>query len=174
MSNTFTCKAKVDLPYPAVRAGEANPAYAEAMLSNVGGSNSEMTAVSLYIYNSLAIPKPYDQFGPCFEQIAITEMHHLDIFGELAEQLGADPRLWECKGCKCAYWTPAYNDYPREICEMIRNSIKSERAAIRKYKRQAQCIHNANIVENLRRIILDEELHIRTFSRMYEQACCKC
>lgn len=169
MKPSSGCQSKVDLPYPPVAAGEANPLYARAMLSNVGGSNSEITAVSLYFYNSLVAKKQYEQIASCFQSISITEMHHLDIFGELALQLGADPRLWERRNTGYRWWTPAYNNYPREIKTLLRNAIDGEKAAIRKYTRQQQLIKNDNIVENLKRIVLDEELHVQIFESMYAQ-----
>jgi len=43
--NQFSCNTTVDLPYPEVRTNSRNPDYAYAMLSNVGSSNSEMSAV---------------------------------------------------------------------------------------------------------------------------------
>ena len=42
--------AASDLPYPPVAVDGKNPAYAKAMLDNVGGANSEMSAISLYVY----------------------------------------------------------------------------------------------------------------------------
>ena len=39
--------------YPPVKVCEKNPRYAMAMLSNIGACNSEMSAVSLYFYNSM-------------------------------------------------------------------------------------------------------------------------
>ena len=41
------------IPYPPVKVDGKNPQYAAAILSNIGSCNSEMTAVSLYFYNSL-------------------------------------------------------------------------------------------------------------------------
>jgi len=167
MSAPASCENKVNLPYPAVQAGEVNLRYARAMLSNVGGRNSEMNAVSLYFYNSLVTKKEYESFATCFHSISIVEMHHLDIFGELALQLGADPRLWGRASSRYIYWSPGYNQYPREIKALLRNAIDGEQAAIRKYSEQAQTIQNANIVENLKRIILDEQHHIEIFESMY-------
>lgn len=42
-----------DVPYPPIKAESGNPAYARVMLDNIGGSNSEMSAISLYIFNQL-------------------------------------------------------------------------------------------------------------------------
>lgn len=159
----------VALPYPPVEAGGKNPVYANAILSNVGGSNSEMSAVSLYFYNHLITEAEYEEFSDAFEHISIVEMHHLEIFGELALQLGADPRLWAKQNNRCVYWTPGYNRYPRQIHSLIGNSLEAEKAAIRKYSKQAECISDANVVENLRRIILDEQIHVEIFEEMLKQ-----
>ena len=42
-----------DAPYPPIKAESGNPAYARVMLDNIGGSNSEMSAISLYVFNQL-------------------------------------------------------------------------------------------------------------------------
>lgn len=166
MSNCFDCSAAVNLPYPAIKPESKNYRYALEMLSNVGGSNSEMTAVSLYFYNSVILDPTYALFAKCFHDISIVEMHHMDMFADLAFKMGADPRLWSKCNNKMVYWTPGYNQYPREIRSLIVNSIKGEEAAIQKYKCQAEFIRDDNIVKILNRIILDEERHIEIFCNM--------
>jgi bacterioferritin len=69
------------------------------------------------------------------------------------------------------YWTPAYNKYPRKICDVIANSIKAEEGAIKKYRKQSETICDANIVSILKRIILDEERHIEIFRSMIDRCC---
>lgn len=158
------------LPYPPVCAEQPNPFYARAMLDNIGGSNSEISAVSLYFYNNL-ITKDTDNLAHIFHKVSIVEMHHLEIFGELAMQLGANPRLWTHKGRQMRYWTPGYNKYPMKLPELLINSINSEKAAIQKYQSQLKQITDKAIVENLERIILDEQLHVEIFSGLYEKYC---
>ena len=156
----------VDLPYPAVEAGVQCKDYAYAMLSNVGSSSSEMSTISRYFYNSVILSSEYGAFAECFHRISIVEMHHLNIFATLAYQMGADPRLWSLQKRRPYYWTPAYNNYPREIRELIENSIRGEEGAVQKYTRQSQIINDANIIENLKRIILDEQRHIEILHEM--------
>lgn len=162
-------QAKTEQPYPPVRAGGKNPLYAGAMLSNVGGGNSEMSAVGQYFYNSLAAGERYGQIAAAFHSVAVVEMHHLAIFGQLALQFGADPRLWERRGGRYFWWTPAYLNYPREIGAMLRGAVESEKAAVRKYTLQARNIRDENAVANLKRILQDEELHIRIFQNLLMQ-----
>ena len=163
------CNVTIDLPYPSIETKSRRPEYAHAMLSNIGSDNSEMTAVSLYFYNSVILNPDYAHFAQCFHEISIVEMHHLNIFAALAYQMGLDPRLWSMQKYDTCYWTPAYNEYPREIRRVIENSLKSELAAIQKYTRQAETINDQNIVEILERIILDEQQHVDIFAAMLEQ-----
>lgn len=169
MSSTqqnFNCNTKLDLPYPPVQVENGCKEYAYAMLSNIGSDNSEMSAISLYFYNSVILNPDYAEFAQCFHKVSIVEMHHLNIFATLAHQMGLDPRLWNVSNHHRRYWTPAYNRYPRQIQEVIENAIQGEMAAIQKYTRQAGMIKDANIVENLNRIILDERHHIEIFNAM--------
>lgn len=168
MRNKFTCEARVNLPYPPIKPMSQNPEYALAMLSNVGSRNSEMTAVSLYFYNSVILDPNYADLARCFREISIVEMHHMDMFADLAYKMGADPRLWSVQNRRKSYWTPAYNQYPREIRDVIINSIEGEKVAIQKYDYQANTIRDPNIVNILRRIIMDEERHIEIFNSMLQ------
>lgn len=103
-----------DAPYPPVRAESVNPAYARVMLDNIGGNNSEMSAISLYVFNHLITGYNPD-VSAVFHKVSIVEMHHLDIFGKLALQLGEEPRLWTQHGCKRYTGPPAATSIP-ESC----------------------------------------------------------
>lgn len=149
--------------YPEVRAGGRNWRYGQAILSNVGGSVSEMSAVARYLYGRFT-QSGCPEVAECLGHIAMVEMHHLAIFSELAHQLGEDPRLWApCRGGR-RYWTAERLTYPRQLDRVLRAAIEAERAAIEKYDRQAAWIQDENVVANLRRIVLDEKLHIEILS----------
>ena len=159
-----------DLPYPPIKVEMKNPAYAKAMLDNIGGLNSEMSAISLYVYNNLILEEK-KEIAAIFHKVSIVEMHHLEIFGKLALQLGEDPRMWTHYGCKKTYWSPSYNQYPGDLRTLMRNVIDGEKAAISKYQHQISYIRDENITENLRRIILDERLHVEIFEKVYGTYC---
>ena len=127
-----------DLPYPPIKVEMKNPAYAKAMLDNIGGLNSEMSAISLYVYNNLILEEK-KEIAAIFHKVSIVEMHHLEIFGKLALQLGEDPRMWTHYGCKNQH--------------------------------QIAYIRDENITEILRRIILDERLHVEIFEQVYRTYC---
>lgn len=158
-------------PYPFIKVCGPHPVYGRMMLDNVGGLNSEMTAVSLYIYNHLILEN-YKDAAEAFMKISIVEMHHLDIFGRLSMELGEEPRLWTQCGCRKRYWSPSYNNYPSCICPLLKNALDGELAAIRKYEAQCSCIEDKNITDCLKRIIEDEKIHVEIFRELCEKYRC--
>lgn len=153
-------------PYPPVRVQGISRTYAAEMLSNIGSCNSEMSAISLYIYNNQILKRDFPAFAQCFHKISMVEMQHLDIFSELACLLGADPRLWSYGRNGLGYWSPSCNHYSQKIRDLILNALRGEEDTIRKYKRQMSLIQDCHICDVLRRIILDEEIHVEIFKNM--------
>ena len=161
---------RVDFPYPEVKVLEPNRRYALAMLDNFGGEISEMSAVSLYLYDNLTLFRDYPGAASIFLQIGEVEMRHLKIFGQLATELGCDTRLWtQNTGAGMRYWSPLYNSYACSLSDIISIAIESEREAVKKYRAQAAVIRDENIITILDRIILDEENHIRLFEMMRDK-----
>lgn len=168
-NNTNECDYKVLAPYPPVRVAGPNPVYACEMLGNMGDVVSEMSDVTRYFYIAVVAKPQYSWISTCFHHISIVEMHHLNIFAELALLLGADPRLWSCSQEYARWWSPSFIGYPHGLRALIAESIKAEEAAIYKYSRQANTISDMNIVAILHRIIRDEERHLQIFREMYRQ-----
>lgn len=159
-------------PYPEIAPACQNNVYASWMQDNMGGANSEMTAVSSYIYNNL-ITHSYEEISYIFHKISIVEMHHLNIFGQLTLQLGGNPRLWTQRGRSRLYWTPGYNKYPTALPAIMENVLHNELAAIEKYERQTAAIQDENIIDNLKRIVEDEQIHVEIFREIIKEYCMK-
>lgn len=155
-----------DKPYPLVCVSGKNRNYGRWILDNMGGSNSEMSAVSLYLYNHMWTEPDCVDISYLFHKISIVEMHHLKIFGTLARELGENPCLWTHRQNRMVYWTPGYNQYPTELSRLIHNALAGELATIEKYERQASAVEDVHIVANLERIILDEKIHVQIFKDM--------
>ncbi len=153
-------------PYPPLLIERPNSVYAAEMLSNIGACCSEMSTISLYIYNSTILSETESDYAQIFHKISVVEMHHLNIFARLAHMLGADPRLWTCSGNRPCYWSPACNRYPVHTDALLKNALRGEQEAILKYNRQAQQICDAYITDLLQRIILDEQVHVRILQEM--------
>jgi bacterioferritin len=170
-NNTTEYNYRVNAPYPPVRVDEPNPDYASEMISNMGAVVSEMSDITRYFYIAVVTKQQFSSISTCFHHISIVEMHHLNIFAELALLLGADPRL-RCGRPRKRWWSPSFISYPHEIGALIAESIEAEKAAIHKYTGQTNSICDRNIAAILNRIIRDEKRHLRIFREMYEQFKC--
>lgn len=159
------------LPYPPVQPSAENPYYAAAMLDNIGGQISEMSAASLYFYNQLSSDS-WQEISEAFHEMAAVELHHLEIFGRLAMGLGAAPRLWSTCGClnnRCRYWTPAYLSYKNSLEDLLAISMAAEERSRQKYLMQAAWIEDENVRDNLHRIAEDELLHLQILKGLYQK-----
>lgn len=171
-------------PYPAIQVDEKSKRYAHAMLSNIGSRHSEISTITLYVYNSTITKEAAEDISHCFHKISIVEMHHLSIFAQLAYLLGADPRLWSAErkkggmslwhsnGYEMKYWNAGYNSYAVQLPQMLKNAIAGERKAIEIYRKQCEWIKDENIRSNLERIILDEELHVKILCQLHQECMC--
>ena len=52
---------------------------------------------------------------------------------------------------------------------MLKNALKCEQLIIQKYQDQAEEIADENVVENLMRIILDEQVHVSILEDLIKQ-----
>lgn len=160
-------------PYPPLKAERTNPEYAAQMLSNAAGCSSEMTAVSMYLYDSVILSENAGEISHAFKKMAVVEMHHLDIFLNLAFLLGADPRLWSQSGNRPCYWSPACGRYLCRTVPILENSLRAEQDTIRQYRAQACQIQDAYIADLLNRIILDEQVHVQILTELLDREACR-
>lgn len=163
------------LPYPLIRPECKNPRYASAILDNLGGQNSEMSAIGFYFYNRITACE-WKEVVDTFYHIGMVEMHHMELFSKLAMELGENPRLWSRKGRGGQYvcWSPSYIPYgPFPVGSAIKNvlsqAIKGEQEAVSKYMQQTTWITNTNVCDNLLRIAADEQVHIDILTRLYHK-----
>lgn len=162
---------KVDLPYPPIQINGVYPEYGYMLLSNIGSSNSEVNAVSLYTYNKIITSPGFKEISDTFHAISIVEMHHLDIFSQFCLLEGVDPRWWSCDQGNFEYWSPQFHAYPKELSCLLKYAIQGEQDAIKKYQQQAAIICDENIVKMLERIILDEQHHVELLNNLLCKYC---
>ena len=158
------------LPYPNLRVESKNPGYARTMLGNIGDQASEMSAYALYLYNQ-TITRAEPELAGAFRAVAETERRHLELLSDAAFQLGADPRLWAVTGNAAQpmrWWSPGLLSYTANTRAMLQNALALERATIAKYERQTQEIRDDGILLLLRRILLDESMHVEIFRSLLD------
>jgi bacterioferritin len=159
---------RADFPYPAIKVQTKNPNYARIMLSNVGDQNSEASSVALYLYDQI-ITAGQPEISQTFAAVKQTEAKHLELFCDMAYQLGADPRLWAVSGNAAQpmrYWSPAQLSYTPNPRALLQNALALERATIAKYEHQTQEVKDDAILLLLRRILVDESMHVELFRHL--------
>ena len=83
------------------------------------------------------------------------------------QSMGMMPSASGRQAKNCLLYTS--HRYPVQLSRMLGYALESERAAIQKYQRQTEMIRDENIQENLCRIILDEEAHVKFLSYLKEK-----
>ena len=167
LNNENNISYHVDLPYPEIKVEKENSRYANILLHNYSGIVSEFTAIDQYVYHKFKLFKGCPAVSQAIGEIAMVEMHHLEMLGELILLLGEDPRYWIKKKDKRYYWNGKFVDYGNTLKEYLDYDIQAEVVAIRDYNKALNEISDPNIVKIIERIILDEELHLKIFKELY-------
>jgi bacterioferritin len=152
-------------PYPAITVEGPNREYAEILMGDYAGKDSELTAILQYIYGNLVSSNV--EVAQLLMCIARVEMHHFHMLGETIKLLGVDPR-YQHMG---KYWNASFVKYERDTCKILHANREDEMAAIREYRRQAARIADTNVKELLLRIARDEEVHARLLGEAIEKYC---
>ena len=159
---------KLNIPYPEAKTDEKNLCYANLLLNDYAGKNSEMTAVTQYTYQDIISTEMYPEVADALECIAIVEMHHYDLIATVIREFGGDPQLRVINNGQPRYWDAKYVNYNKNPRRFLRENIIAEKAAIESYKKRIRQINDPNVQKLLERIIIDEEHHIEIFQSLLD------
>ena len=149
---------KVNKPYPLVR------------VEDYSGLYSELTSITQYVYQKFDKFNVNEIFSKTLSEIAMVEMHHLELLGETIKLLGVEPR-YVFKDNFMTYWSGSFVDYNTNIIDMLLSDIKLEEEAINKYEYDISVIDDEYIKLTLYRIIEDEKMHIKCFNKLLNLVC---
>ena len=164
-------KYYVDIPYPKIQIERPNIEYAK-LLSNVyAGEISEESCISLYIFEHISLSNIYQEYAEVLKKIAIVEMHHLEMLGELINLLGMEPVFMSYDKLQKTLipWNACYINYDTNIKDIIDLDIQAEENAIACYQYILTIVKDKYIIQILERIIMDEELHLSIFRSFKEK-----
>ncbi|MGI6168529.1 MAG: ferritin-like domain-containing protein [Christensenellales bacterium] len=162
-------KYRVDLPYPESRNLKKNRRFARILLNDYAGKTSEMTAIAQYVYQHMILKRTYPEVADALMGIAVTEMHHLDLLGEAIFGLGVLPKYRTIQNERPFWWSGAEVDYEKTLRYILTANVEAEEAAIYEYQNTIRMINDPSIVALIRRIILDEELHVDIFNALIKK-----
>ena len=162
MDYDFSCedyrKYRVDLPYPDVIITHKNTHNAQFISGAYAGRGSEMTAISQYTFHHFYNGE-YPAVFNAYKYITYVETIHLRLLGGLIQQLGLIPKFVNYE--TGMYWNGSYPNYSTNLKAILAADLQGEHDAVAHYKRLIDLIPNESITSLFRRIILDEEMHIK-------------
>ena len=70
---------------------DENHYYASILLEDYAGTSGELTAIHQYMYHHLTLQHSHLNISTLIREIAIVEVHHLELLGETIRLLGQFP-----------------------------------------------------------------------------------
>lgn len=159
------------LPYPEVRVIKPNACYACLLMDDYAGVVSEFTAISQYLYHHFFFKDIDKDLGELLENVAITEMLHMEMLADTIKELGGDPKIRGSFNTCNNFWIGSFIHYGREVCDQLKADIDAEYKAISEYHKHIGLIKDPYIQAILERIILDERVHIKLFNEALYKFC---
>ena len=152
---------KVDLPYPSVEV-EKDVRTALAVLPAYADVHGELNAILTYTYNGFYFEKyGLENIKKTISGIAVCEMEHLEILGKLLLNLGLDPKYYY-NSLGFNYYDTSFVCYSKDPQLMLMDEITSEMIAVETYAEIEKKVSSFNVKAVLKRIKMDEELHVLT------------
>ncbi len=153
-------------PYPKLEYISKNTIYAKTLYDDFAGKNGELSAITQYIYEHIN-NKSNKDISKIMLDVAIVEMRHLSMVGDLIQKLGLNAKYIDSN---LEAWNSNSVSYiTGNIKEIMLYNINAEREAIKGYKKAIMRTRNIYIQKFFNRIILDEKSHIEIFTRIMNE-----
>jgi len=151
-------RCQCDLPYPPVEVCRSDPAWIPLLRELYAGRRSELSAITQYCYQSFVLSESQRETAQLLRGIAIVEMRHLEMLGKLICLCGGTPTFI---GGRRQWWNGSFVSSRKDLCGALLVSMGDEVAAVDAYRNAAARIRDPKIQEVLRRIAMDEALHVQ-------------
>ena len=136
-----------------------SPAYA--------GRDGELTAVLQYVYQSVIFSETgKEEFARALVEIAVGEMHHLELLATMIAKLGAPPVYTACPPYPVGYYSASNVNYTKNHRQMLCADICAEENAISSYENILCRIKNAPVAAVISRILEEEKEHLKKFNEL--------
>lgn len=162
-------KYQLPEPYPKIIPNKGDKKFLNLVYQDYASRESEMTAINQYIHSHMTISEKDEitkQIIDAFKGIAIIEMFHLELLGDLIYDLGGDSKFVNGKDVP---WKSSFIPYGRNLMEKLKNAISSEKTAIKNYENHIKIIESKEIKKLYKRIVLDEKLHLEIFEKLLKK-----
>ncbi len=128
------------------------------LLGLYAGPCSELTGVLQYLYDAMVFQKECPEASAIFDALALDEMKHLRLLGELLLSLGVCPRYTASPG----WWNASPSVLSYETCleRAVCRAAEGETADAARYRRLAESLCDEGIAALFLRLAEDEEMHL--------------
>ncbi|WP_373898191.1 ferritin-like domain-containing protein [Haloimpatiens sp. FM7315] len=157
--------------YPQIKVTGPNLYYASLLMDDYAGAVSEFTAINQYLYHHFFFEEISEYLGKLLENVSIVEMWHLEILADLIKKLGGNPIIAGSYSTYGTFWNGSFVYYGMTTCDRLKGDIDSEYRAIEEYEKHIFMINDPYIKKILKRIILDEKVHIKLFNQALLKYC---
>jgi len=151
---------------------EPNFTYAMWLYEAYAGKDSELTAVTTYLYQAVILDRP--EFDALLRPIAYDELGHLEKLALCLRHLGVDPRYGSLNSGHWVDWRSRFINYTSDLCAILDMNIADEAKAHHEYLEMAAKIPIPEIQAILTEIACDEERHYQLFCEAKAQYCGEC
>ncbi len=152
----------LSLPYPSVENIEKNLKTASRISILYAGKHGELNATLQYVYQYFYFNEFKEkEIAQTLMGIAVSEMRHIEMLGELILALGQSPVYAECLPYRCNFYSSSSVSYSTNAEKMLMDDIAGEMLAVNDYDKAVNEILDQQVQAILLRIKLDEELHIK-------------
>lgn len=148
---------------------EPNFTYAMWLFDVYAGKDSELSAVTTYLYQAVVLDQP--EFDELLRPIAYDELRHLEQLAWCIRFLGVDPRYGSFNNSRWFDWRSRYLNYSTELCDLLEYNMKDEAAATKHYRDLARKIPIPEIQNILLQIAADEEHHYHSLAEAKVRFC---
>ncbi|MDR0880775.1 MAG: manganese catalase family protein [Clostridioides sp.] len=159
-------------PWPETKVAGINKKYAEILMDIFAGIDSEFTSLTQYIYKSSNVDAD-EELQEMWENMAKTELNHLTILAKVIRLLGGEPKFRGGITSNGNWWHGGISGYGIKVEDQLASDLESEIKSILNYKSAMGMIEDVFVREILKRIIRDEEVHIKVLSDAINKHCIK-
>lgn len=158
----------VDLPYPTVNRVRKDKELIKTLLQPYSGEHSELTTLLQYAHHSLCCKDKYKEVSKMMRGIFYIETMHLEFIGDILVKLGVDPKYIIALKQKQIDWQPSVISYETRPSRMLLADIEGEKGAAAFYEQASESTKQPEVAKLLARLALDEHLHHRMLSDLYD------
>lgn len=156
-------------PYPTAECIAQSKELSDRLSVLSFGKSGELTSILQYSCQRVSLPSKYAYTADILECISITEMKHFELLNKLIHALGGECRVAVCDRSRYVYWNGSCVEYSQGIGKMIRDDIRAEKRAVSAYNNFLDRSKDQKVNAVIRRIIEDEEHHLRLLSSLSEE-----